>query len=129
MSSTSPAISHTYTADGTYEVTLVATNAQGDTASITKPSMISCAAACQGEPNQASYTITAQLDEIRLSAFTNLGIPFDPTVVNVYSDMHFNITGTLIFRYFHKFYKIRLCGYQGAKIILNPSGNITSTIL
>ncbi|MCB0659343.1 MAG: PKD domain-containing protein, partial [Saprospiraceae bacterium] len=123
MSSTSPAISHTYTADGTYEVTLVATNACGDTASITKTINISCAAACQGEPNQASYTITAQLDEIRLSeAFTNLGIPFDPTVVNVYSDMHFNITGTLIFDISTSFTKSDFVAYQGAKIILNPSG-------
>lgn len=120
VTTTSTTTNHTYVSSQTYTVILTVINECGETQTIQKEVTVICDALCGPTDGAIAYTIDGRNGGITLSqAFTNLGIAFNPGIVNVYNNMHFNIYGTVTFDISTEFLSTDFVAYEGALIILD----------
>jgi PKD repeat protein len=115
---------HSYSGNGTYNVTLTVVDECGNTNTYTQSISVFCiiTPSCIRNSNLIEATLDGGIHGITLSqAFTNLGIPFDPSMVNVYSNRHFNIIGTVTFDISTEFINCDFGALGGAKIVLDAS--------
>ncbi len=121
MTTSQTTISHTYTSNQNFIVTLLITNACGETKQIVRNVIVVCRNLCPQNDNNVEYTINGSIGETFSQALSNAGVSINSNNINPFIKINFVLIGDVVMDISAYFDGCKFIALPGAQLILDPA--------